>query len=112
MCIALESNWRERCHRSIVVFTDAGPHTTLHTSTPAPTRNGIEAVIDLQNKTHALVFILAPQDPAYETIAKQQQVIYQALPVDDRRFEGLAAVDFNQVLDFIGRSISSVSQVQ
>jgi hypothetical protein len=92
------------------VFTDAGPHANLDSSTPAPTRNGIEAVIALQNEAHALIFILAPQDPAYEAIAKQQQVIYQALPVDDRRYEGLRAVDFNQVLDFIGRSISSVSQ--
>jgi hypothetical protein len=112
MCAALDSPWRERCHRSVVVFTDAGPHPGLHSSTAAPTRDGIQAVIELQNKAHALIFILAPQDSAYETIAKRQQVIYQALPVDDGRYEGLRAVDFNEVLDFIGRSISSVSQMQ
>ena len=72
---------------------------------------GEQAVIDLQNKAHALIFILAPQNPSYEQIAKQQQVIYQALPADDRRYEGLRATDFQQVLDFIGRSISSVSQI-
>jgi von Willebrand factor type A domain len=112
VCMALQSPWRERCHRSVVVFTDAGTHTQLHGSTAAPTRDGVQAVIDLQTKAHALIFILAPQDGAYETIAKQQQVIYQALPVDDRRYEGLRAVDFNEVLDFVGRSISSVSQLQ
>jgi hypothetical protein len=111
MCIALQSPWRERCHRSVVVFTDAGPHTQLHASTQATERDGIKAVIRLQNQAHALIFILAPQDHAYEQIAKQQQVIYQALPVDDRRYEGLRATDFQQVLDFIGRSISSVSQI-
>lgn len=111
MCIALQSPWRERCHRSVVAFTDASPHTQLHASTSAPDRDGVKAVVELQNKSHALVFILAPQDAAYEQIARQQQVIYQALPVDDLRYEGLRAMDFQQVLDFIGRSISSVSQI-
>ena len=111
LCIALQSPWRERCHRSVVVFTDAGPHEQLHGSTVAPKRDGVEAAIELQNGAHAFIFILAPQDPAYEKIAKQQQVIYQALPIDDSRYDGLKAVDFNQVLDFIGRSISSVSQL-
>jgi hypothetical protein len=111
MCLALQSPWRERCHRSVVVFTDAGPHTQLHSSTGAPDRDGVKSVIELQNRAHALIFILAPQHPTYEQIARQQQVIYQALPADDRRYEGLRATDFQQVLDFIGRSISSVSQI-
>lgn len=111
MCLALQSPWRERCHRSVVVFTDAGPHRQLHASTAAPDRDGVNSVIELQNRVHAMIFILAPQHPAYDQIAKQQQVIYQALPADDRRYEGLRATDFQQVLDFIGRSISSVSLI-
>lgn len=110
MCVALESDWRAHCHRSVLVFTDAAPHTTLHPSTSAPSRDGVEAVTELHRRSKALVFILAPHHVSYQEIARRQQVIYQALPADDRRYEGLQNTDFKKVLDFVGRSISSASQ--
>lgn len=111
ICIALQSSWRDRCHRSVIVFTDAAPHPQLHTSTNAPHGDGVRSVIELQSKANSMIFLIAPQDPVYETIAQHQQVIYQALPVDDRRYEGLKALDFQKVLDFIGRTISTTSRI-
>lgn len=110
VCVALNSDWRPRCHRSVLVFTDAAPHPRLHDTTAAPSRDGAEAVIALHRESKALLFMLAPRDESYQKIARRQQVIYHALPTDDRRYVGLQSADLGKVLDFVGRSISSASQ--
>lgn len=110
VCVALNSDWRLRCHRSVLVFTDAAPHARLHDTTVAPSRDGVEAVAELHRQSKAMLFLLAPQNESYRKIARRQQVIYQALPTDDRRYVGLQSADLGKVLDFIGRSISAASQ--
>jgi hypothetical protein len=110
ICVALNSDWRPGCHRSVIVFTDAAPHPRLHDTTTAPNRDGVAAVAELHRQSKALLFMLAPQDGSYREIARRQQVVYHALPTDDRRYVGLQSADLGKVLDFVGRSISGASQ--
>lgn len=108
----LNSPWRAtKCHKAVLVFTDAPSHPDLHESTvPAGVARDIETVINLLESKRIWLYLVSVEDPLYERLSKREKTIIQLYP-NDRRYDGLKGVDFAQVLAWFGRSISNVSGV-
>jgi hypothetical protein len=106
---ALNSPWRTtKCHKAILVFTDAPSHPTLHESTVPTGSRDIETVINVLESKRTWLYLVSVEDPLYERLSKREKTIIQLYP-KDRRYDGLKGVDFAQVLEWFGRSISNVS---
>jgi von Willebrand factor type A domain len=113
---ALNSPWRTmpdgspaKCHKAVLAFTDAPSHPDLHESTvPAGVPRDIETVINLLESKRTWLYLVSVEDPLYDRLSKREKTIIQLYP-KDRRYEGLKGVDFAQVLEWFGRSISNVS---
>jgi hypothetical protein len=106
---ALNSPWRTtKCHKSVLVFTDAPSHPTLEKSTVSTGTGDIETVINLLESKRTWLYLVSVEDPLYDRLSKREKTIIQLYP-KDRRYEGLEGVDFAQVLEWFGRSISNVS---
>lgn len=109
--VAINSPWRPMCHKSILVFTDAPSHPELHESTaPSEAGRDIETVINTLEAKRTWLYLVSVEDALYERLSGREKTIIQLYP-HDRRFEGLSGVDFAQVLEWFGRSISNVSGV-
>jgi hypothetical protein len=109
---ALNSPWRPSCHKAVLIFTDAPSHPQLHeTTVPPGVPADIETVINLLAAKGVWLYLVAVEDPLYERLANREKVFLQLYPADDARYEGLAQVNFAQVLDNFGRSISQTSGI-
>lgn len=110
---ALNSPWRpNKCHKAVIVFTDAPSHPDLHESTvAAESDRDVETVINLLEAKRTWLYLVSVEDPLYERLSGREKTIVQLYP-NDKLYEGLAGVDFAQVLEWFGRSISNVSGME
>jgi hypothetical protein len=109
---ALNSPWRSSCHKTVLVFTDAPSHPRLHeTTVPPGVPPDIETVINLLEAKHVWLYVVAIDDPLYKRLHNREKVFLQLYPADDERYEGLKKVDFAQVLENFGKSISQTSGI-
>lgn len=98
----LDFPWRKAggCHRVVIFMTDEPFETS---SAPELEKQFLE---ELQQKTQdlkVLLFIVAPDSPAYEELAEVDKSEYEAV---DGQSTGLANVDFRKLLSGIGKSVS------
>lgn len=109
---ALSSPWRPKCHKAVLVFTDAPSHPRLHeTTVPPGVSPDIETVINLLEAKRVWLYLVAIEDSLYERLRDREKVFLQLYPADDERFEGLKNVEFAKVLEFFGKSISQTSGI-
>jgi len=104
---ALDFPWRDarQCHRVVIFMTDEKFETGVFC-------DGQKAKLaELQQKIQQLrimLYIVAPDSPAYNELAAVDRSEYEVVGGQGR---GLADVDFKQVLNYIGKSVS-VSTLQ
>lgn len=112
--IALQSDWRENSHRSVILITDDKTWPTLHPSTYRYTDNTVSRVVqEFQTLRHAMLYMIAPRDPSFQRIEQsmesaQRPVISLWLEGDDtsQRHSNLDQLPWDQLLRNIGQSIS------
>lgn len=97
----LDFPWRKagECHRVIIFMTDEPFETS---SAPGTERPFLEELLQKTQDLKVLLFIVAPDSPAYEELAEVDKSEYEAVD----RSAGLADVDFRKLLSGIGKSVS------
>lgn len=115
---AIHSDWRtSRTHKTIVLLTDADTHARLHHSTYARPDNDVSRVIqDFQTLRHVMLFLVAPQYPAYEALEQaaldaDRKVIANWVPKNDLRHSGLSSISWGPLMNMIGELVSATSIV-
>lgn len=100
-----KSDWRTRCNKVVVVFTDAGPK-ALHSKT----MDELGVVDDLEYlqqeimKNKIQLFMYCKRDEVYDNLHKlERSHIYQ---FDDPETELLNS-DFGELLEVIGKTVSA-----
>ncbi len=113
--IAIGSDWRKsKTHKTILLFTDDDTHPTVAKCALRPPDNDVRCVIQaLQTLRHVMLFITAPRFPLYEDIQRCMQdaercVIAHFVPYE-RGHSGLAGVDWSELLQEIGQTVSDTS---
>ena len=98
----LDFPWRKagECHRVVIFMTDEPFETS---SAPELERQFLEELLQKTQDLKVLLFIVAPDSPAYEELAEVDKSEYEAV---DSRSAGLADVDFRKLLSGIGKSVS------
>ncbi len=98
----LDFPWRKagECHRVVIFMTDEPFETS---SAPEEERQFLEELLQKTQDLKVLLFIVAPDSPAYEELAEVDKSEYEAV---DGRSAGLADVDFRKLLSGIGKSVS------
>ncbi len=98
----LDFPWRKagECHRVVIFMTDEPFETS---SAPEVERQFLEELLQKIQDLKVLLFIVAPDSPAYEELAEVDKSEYEAV---DGRSAGLADVDFRKLLSGIGKSVS------
>lgn len=114
--LAIHSEWRpSKTHKTIVLLTDDNTHPTLHGSTYRRPDNDISRVIqDFQTLRHAMLFLVAPNYSAYQQIEQSMQdadrrIVAYFVPKDDKRYIGLEAVPWQDLLKMLGETVSLTS---
>jgi hypothetical protein len=102
---ALDFPWRPRssCHRVVIALSDEPLETGASVATQ---RAKISDVIDKIQALGVMLFLVAPESPAFAELAEADKSEYQVI---DTTGDGLAGVDFGKVLSFIGKTISMAS---
>jgi hypothetical protein len=119
---AIHSEWRPpeiKAHKTIILLTDDNTHLSLHPSTYRRMDNDIYRVIqDFQTLRHIMLFMVAPDYPAYRTIQQSmraavtvpdQSIYSHFVPPGDERYEGLKGVEWDALLQMLGETISQSS---
>jgi hypothetical protein len=99
---ALDFPWRPRssCHRVVIALSDE----PLETGASVATQQAkISDVIDKIQALGVMLFLVAPESPAFALLAEADKSEYQVI---DTTGDGLSTVDFGKVLSFIGMTIS------
>jgi len=98
----LDFPWRKagECHRVVIFMTDEPFETS---SAPETERQFLEELLQKTQDLKVLLFIVAPDSPAYEELAEVDKSEYEAV---DGQSTGLANVDFRKLLSGIGKSVS------
>ena len=105
-------SWRDKAHRVIVLFTDSDTHPTLHHKTYSRRDNTVNRIIqDFQTMKHGMIYLVVPRCQVYETLEQAAHsasriVFAEYIPNDDR---GLKSVDFSELLESIGATVSATS---
>jgi hypothetical protein len=102
---ALDFPWRPRssCHRVVIALSDEALETG---ALVAEQRAKISEVIDKIQGLGVMLFLVAPDSPAFAVLAEADKSEYQII---DATGDGLRTVDFGKVLGFIGKTISMAS---
>jgi hypothetical protein len=99
---ALDFPWRPRrsCHRVVIALTDE----PLETGALVAEQNAkLNPLIDKMQDLGVMLFLIAPDSPAFAILAEADKSEYQVL---DAVGDGLRTLDFGKVLSFIGKTIS------
>ena len=98
----LDFPWRkaDQCHRVVIFMTDEPFETSIM---PDSEKQVLEELQQKIQDLRVLLFIVAPDSPAYEELAEVDKSEYEAV---DSRSAGLADVDFRKLLSGIGKSVS------
>lgn len=120
--MAIHSQWREeRELKCILLFSDDNTHTTLHPSTYSRPDNGLPRVVqDAQTLKHGLFYLMVPEYDAYVELERSLQrarrrIIlwpvpkYENTAEQESRLAGLANVEFEAVMRWLGDLISESS---
>jgi len=108
--VGAHSEWREQCHRAVIILTDSTCYPELDSSTCRRfglSDGHISRVIDALVANRIQLFLVGPDFEVYRKLdAEAPDVHYQI--VDDPH-SGLVNVDFKDLLEMFGRSISHSS---
>jgi len=101
----LKSQWRERCHKIIVVFTDAPPLGNFNSKTTSELGipDSFEVFKQMLAEKHIKLFLYGPKHPLYQELSLQSRLIIEQM---DNAEEGLKNLDFKTVLETIGKTVS------
>lgn len=100
-----KSDWRDRCTKVIVVFTDDRPK-KLHTRTmdELGVQDDIEYLQQELMKQRVQLFMYCQTDPVFEQLHKTERAhVYQF----DEPGEQLLNSDFGELLEVIGKTVSA-----
>jgi hypothetical protein len=100
--ICLDFPWRpaSACHRVVIMLTDEPFETGLDQERH---RALLPALIRKIQDLRVMLYIVAPQSHAYSELSAVDRSEYH---IADDAGNGLATVDFSQVLSYIGKSVS------
>jgi hypothetical protein len=104
------SDWREKCHRFIVVFTDATPVPELDEKTIADLGipDGFEIFSQTLQGEAIKLFLYGKTAPEYERISKE---VPKATVVQyENAVEELRSGDFKAIMSTIGKTVSNLSE--
>lgn len=104
---ANRTDWRDNCHKIIVVFTDAGPK-PVNEKTIADisgSDNDIEVLAQELNVQHIKLFLWGLKDPVYNELAKIPRADITQL---ENPMEDYKNIDFSMLMSIIGRTVSEM----
>ena len=103
---ALDFPWRDArtCHRAVILMTDEPFESGTRRDQQKAT---LALLIRKIQQLRVMLFLIAPDSPVYNELAQVDRSEYEVVEGGD----GLASVDFERALAYIGKSIS-VSQLQ
>lgn len=107
--IALKkSSWRDRSNKAVIVLTDAGTHPELYEKNVEPGQaRDLEEVKNAIYASRAMVFLVAPKHTVYESLITVERFIYK-----ETKEQGLKDIDFKQLLEFIGKTVTGFTEVK
>jgi hypothetical protein len=99
----LDFPWRDAksCHRIVIFMTDEPFETSVK---PDDEAQQIPALIKKIQSLRVMLFLVTPPSPGYESLSVADRCEHV---VADGQGDGLSGVDFREVLDYIGKSISA-----
>lgn len=104
--IALDSSldfpWRDaaECHRVVVLMTDEPIETGVAVNDQ---KSMVSALINKIQALRVMLFIVAPESPTFDALAAADKSEYEEAGTNG---DGLANVDFKQILAYVGKSVS------
>jgi len=105
--LASRSEWRAKCHRFVVVFTDSPPKPLHHQTIEPGQANDVHQVAQLVVERRVQLFLFAPEDADYETLSLVPDSTYQPVELGT----GLTEVNFPALLERIGKTVATTSVV-
>jgi hypothetical protein len=88
-------------------MTDAGSHSELCEKNVEPGQaRDVEEVKNAIYSSRAMVFLVAPKHPVYESLAAGERFIHK-----ETKEAGLLDVDFQKLLEFIGKTVTGFTEV-
>ena len=105
-----KSKWRDNVLHAVILFTDATAKGELHEKTVEPGQNrGIGTVINafIADK-YSKLFIYAPEHSVYDNLKMipGSNVYYVGSPEDPSVYEGLKNLDFRNLLEQLGKTLT------
>jgi len=99
----LDMPWRDDpvCHRAVIVLTDEPIETGVMVGEQVATLSGMIQKIQALG---VLLFVVGPESAAFNTLAEADRSEYEVV---DENSDGLARVDFGELLSQIGKSVSA-----
>lgn len=99
---SLDFPWRaaSKCHRAVVMMTDEPFEGGAYVSEQ---RSGVQDLVTKIQAQRVMLYLVAPPSEVYDEIAAADRSEYHAV---DTSGNGLAGVDFAEVLAYIGKSVS------
>jgi hypothetical protein len=114
---AIHSNWRERVHKTIVLFTDDDAHPKMHPLTYNRPDDPVKRIIqDFQTLRNVMLYMVVPEYPIYQQLERaakhaDRQITAEFVPVGDERYKGLTEVNWDDLLRMLGETISQTSLI-
>ena len=98
----LDFPWREAagCHRVVVMMTDEPFETG---ALQAEQLAMLPTLIEKIQRMRVMLYLVCPESDAFNELSKVEKSVYEVV---DQQCDGLASVDFRQVLQEIGKSVS------
>lgn len=98
----LDFPWREagECHRVVVLMTDEAIETGVAVEVQ---KARIDALIDKIQKLRIMLFLVAPNSEAFDALSAADKSEYEPVTAGG---DGLATVDFKEILSYVGKSVS------
>lgn len=99
---ALDFPWRgaAQCHRIIIMLTDEPLEQGVAVEWQ---KSKLSEIIDKIHALRVMLFLVAPESDGFSTLCEADRSEYQVVPVLG---DGLHSVDFRNVLNYIGKSVS------
>ena len=102
-----KSDWRENCHKIVVVFTDEGtkPVNDKTTSDIPGSSKEIKVLAQELIVDHIKLFLWGKKDPIYNELAKTPKADIIQLEKPEEEYKTL---DFNALMKQIGKTVSNI----
>jgi len=107
---ATKSEWRENCHRVVVVLTDADSHPEMEASTvEAGQATDVDEVFNQVVANKVQLYIVGPKSAVYDSLSVANDAVFEEV---DTSGDGLKTVDFTELMENIGKTVSASAPVQ